>query len=36
MIEAGFNFINVSSDAGLMAASASAVTAALREEPSPS
>ncbi len=31
MIEAGFNFVNVSSDAGLMAAAASDVVAALRE-----
>jgi 4-hydroxy-2-oxoheptanedioate aldolase len=34
MIEEGFNFVNVSSDAGLMAAAASDVVAALRERPS--
>jgi 4-hydroxy-2-oxoheptanedioate aldolase len=31
MIEAGFNFVNVSSDAGIMASAASGVAAALRE-----
>jgi 4-hydroxy-2-oxoheptanedioate aldolase len=31
MIEAGFNFVNVSSDAGIMASAASDVAAALRE-----
>jgi 2-keto-3-deoxy-L-rhamnonate aldolase RhmA len=31
MIEAGFNFVNVSSDAGIMASAASATVAALRE-----
>jgi 4-hydroxy-2-oxoheptanedioate aldolase len=31
MIEAGFNFVNVSSDAGIMASAASATVATLRE-----
>ncbi len=36
MIEEGFNFVNVSTDAGLMAAAASDVVAALRERRPPS
>jgi hypothetical protein len=36
MIDAGFNFVNVSSDAGILASAAFATAAALRERiPSP-